>query len=642
MQTIRAGLALCGLLVALTAQAQSEVVQRRYPLGGDDALVVRVPAEWQQRIAKPSTKGPRAVSFGPKNGAAFEVLVTPARARDANRSFEQLKPSVLALAEAAGKQAREESLVLVELIGPQARGYYFKATDRAPKRGEYKYLTQGVIAVGELRVGFTILTNEGQEEVVNAAFSLLRNARFTGAAEPDAAPAVAGKPPRPEAGQLQALLAAGDFAQLDRELAAYQEAYRAGVINDDAAAQAFRVLVTADADLRAAYEKWVSAMPRSYVARVARGYYLARLGYQARGTAYAAKTTATQFDEMRALFKLAIADLEASMALDPKPVLGYGTLISIAQAAGNREQAARYLERAVAIDRRVYTARASYLASLRPNWGGSIEQMQAALDSWKTSLEPAQFDRLALMVHDAKWQAALAPAAQMVNAKQYKEAIAMYDGALKQQPVARAYAMRGHSYAQLGDHAKAIADFDRALELDPDGSCCSGTRSSRARSHLVSGEVQKGISDLVAAAEAEDTWASRELAMIYAYGKYGFKRDFVVARRWCEMSAKQGDGMAMYCLGGIYHGGLGVPKDLRLAVRWFEDAASRGIADAQADLAFMLWHGQGIAQDRDLAIKWWRAAAKAGDKRAQQQLDANVTGWERFTKVTIPDWLESK
>jgi uncharacterized protein len=114
----------------------------------------------------------------------------------------------------------------------------------------------------------------------------------------------------------------------------------------------------------------------------------------------------------------------------------------------------------------------------------------------------------------------------------------------------------------------------------------------------------------------------------------------VLGRRWCEASAKQGDGLAMYCLGSLYHAGLGVPKDPALAGKWFDGAAKRGIADAQTDLAYMLWHGQGIAQDRDQAVKWWRAAVKLGNKRAQQQLDGNVSGWDHFTKVVIPGWLE--
>jgi len=54
-------------------------------------------------------------------------------------------------------------------------GYYFSATDRAPNPGEYKYLTQGMLPVGELVVTFTILSNDGGEAAVSAALTLLRD-----------------------------------------------------------------------------------------------------------------------------------------------------------------------------------------------------------------------------------------------------------------------------------------------------------------------------------------------------------------------------------------------------------------------------------------------------------------------------------
>jgi hypothetical protein len=53
---------------------------------------------------------------------------------------------------------------------------YFSATDRAPKPGEYKFMTQGMLQVGELSVTFTILTNEGQELVIKQALDALKGA----------------------------------------------------------------------------------------------------------------------------------------------------------------------------------------------------------------------------------------------------------------------------------------------------------------------------------------------------------------------------------------------------------------------------------------------------------------------------------
>ncbi len=60
------------------------------------------------------------------------------------------------------------------LVGPNSRGYYFFATDRAPAPGEWKYLTQGAVQVGAIALTFTILTNDGQEADAKAALELIR------------------------------------------------------------------------------------------------------------------------------------------------------------------------------------------------------------------------------------------------------------------------------------------------------------------------------------------------------------------------------------------------------------------------------------------------------------------------------------
>ena len=70
----------------------------------------------------------------------------------------------------------EGALPIQEFKGTEGRGFYFSATDRAPVPGEYKYLTQGIIRVGEIALAFTVLTNDGQEAVVKAALAVLQTA----------------------------------------------------------------------------------------------------------------------------------------------------------------------------------------------------------------------------------------------------------------------------------------------------------------------------------------------------------------------------------------------------------------------------------------------------------------------------------
>jgi TPR repeat protein len=268
--------------------------------------------------------------------------------------------------------------------------------------------------------------------------------------------------------------------------------------------------------------------------------------------------------------------------------------------------------------------------------------MEAAVAEWKKLLGEELSKGLVRMVEDARWRKALQPAAALVEAKRCPEAIPLYDKALEQAPVVRAYSMRAHCYAQLGQHEKAIEDYTRSLELDPDSACCSGTRSGRARSYLKLGVLDKAMTDLLEAATHDDAAATKQLAVIYLEGKYGVSKDYDAARHWCERSAKKGDSLSMYCMGGLYDQGLGGPKDLKLAAYWYQRAAERGIADAQADFAFMLWDGEGVAQDRDRAVKFWRAAARQGNARAKRRLESNLSSWEYFYKVSYPDWVAEK
>lgn len=89
---------------------------------------------------------------------------------------ERIRTQVKRAAEHARPQAVEHDINLKELKGASGIGYYFFATDRAPKPDEYKYMTQGMILVGDIALAFTILTNDGQDNVIADALSMLKNA----------------------------------------------------------------------------------------------------------------------------------------------------------------------------------------------------------------------------------------------------------------------------------------------------------------------------------------------------------------------------------------------------------------------------------------------------------------------------------
>ena len=73
--------------------------------------------------------------------------------------------------------AVEKEIDLVKLESPSGPGFYFSATDQAPRPGDYKFLTHGVVKAGALAVSFTILTRDGQEQIVRDALAMLKTAK---------------------------------------------------------------------------------------------------------------------------------------------------------------------------------------------------------------------------------------------------------------------------------------------------------------------------------------------------------------------------------------------------------------------------------------------------------------------------------
>ncbi len=170
------GVALCFAAALLSAQSPSA---RRFPVPGQGELVLQVPGAWQAVGRQPQGDLPPTFTFTPLSGAPFKVLVTaggPAKPGMPPLDADTLRKQVETFAESAKPQAVEKSLAVKELKGPASHGFYFSATDKAPKAGEFKCLAQGMARIGDIIMVFTILTNDGQETVVKAALEMVRGA----------------------------------------------------------------------------------------------------------------------------------------------------------------------------------------------------------------------------------------------------------------------------------------------------------------------------------------------------------------------------------------------------------------------------------------------------------------------------------
>ena len=166
------------LSLSALAQAADTFAEKRYPLAGRGELKLNVPANWVDSLDQPPKESPPTISFKTRQGKPFIVTLTPAwktRPDEPAPTRENLRKRVQSTLDGILPFAVEKEIKLVEIKGPSGPGFYFSATDSAPKPGEYKFMIQGALAVNELSLLFTILTNDGQEDVIRSALAMVRS-----------------------------------------------------------------------------------------------------------------------------------------------------------------------------------------------------------------------------------------------------------------------------------------------------------------------------------------------------------------------------------------------------------------------------------------------------------------------------------
>jgi hypothetical protein len=167
---------LCTALVPCFAQTTDT---KQFSLQNHGQLQLTMPGSWQAEMHQPLPELPPTISVTPTSGAAFQILITPVwplRSGALLPDLGSVRHEVAASADKLAPQSVEKALSVRQLGSDGNQGFYFSATDSAPKPGEFKYLTQGIAHVGDINLAFTILTNDGQETVVKDALDMIRRA----------------------------------------------------------------------------------------------------------------------------------------------------------------------------------------------------------------------------------------------------------------------------------------------------------------------------------------------------------------------------------------------------------------------------------------------------------------------------------
>jgi len=177
--------------VAARPKPAAKAVARTYDLPGHGRLQLSVPAQWPQTMKQVQPSGTpggiqlQAIEFKPQGGANFAVGVGVFwDTKPGYNSPQALRSRVEASGKAMLRQAVEKSLVIRELKGPQAVGYYFAPlTDKTlvgkpPVPDNFKYLSHGWVAVGDVTLGFFIGFQKKDAPEYQAALAMIRSAKW--------------------------------------------------------------------------------------------------------------------------------------------------------------------------------------------------------------------------------------------------------------------------------------------------------------------------------------------------------------------------------------------------------------------------------------------------------------------------------
>jgi len=164
---------LIALLVPLVAIA-GEI--RQFPIGEAGVLQIEIEPGWKETSS--SSNPSKTISFESQVPGRLHLLLTPMPATIDPRSDRDVRALVQGAANRVGPASVEKTLAIQTLRGPQARGYYFQATDAAPKPGEYVFMYQGMVTIERSLITFTVLHNPGAEREAQMALSAIRRLKL--------------------------------------------------------------------------------------------------------------------------------------------------------------------------------------------------------------------------------------------------------------------------------------------------------------------------------------------------------------------------------------------------------------------------------------------------------------------------------
>ena len=304
-------------------------------------------------------------------------------------------------------------------------------------------------------------------------------------------------------------LASKDYARLERQLRPHLDAYAKGTIPETELASKFTVFYRSYA-LESRFDEWVSAYPKSYGARLARGMYLISDAWRKRGSNYSRETTDKQFQGFVAQLKKAASDLQASIGLYSRPVESYRYLKQISMGLGRTGRG--FLDEALKLDGEAFNPRFAYLYSITPKWGGSVQQMESFIEeSRRSPMSDRNKTRLEVEHYVFLGQQAWSDKEYMSASEHYLKAYQLLNDV-------RWLYWSARSAEDGGFRETAFSRFNDLIEAHPKYEWGYTRRGFLYENDLKDDE--KAFKDYLTAADLGNSWAQNRLGWWYMTGKY--------------------------------------------------------------------------------------------------------------------------
>ncbi|MEK7404337.1 MAG: hypothetical protein AAB225_04445, partial [Acidobacteriota bacterium] len=152
---------------------------RSYSIPDRGRIELAVPPSWVEAVRQPPGGLPPTIAFWTDNDVLiFATVFWDPEGNPRFNSPDRLRSLVDLRVRQVKDRVVEKKLAIEELRGPETRGYLIRTTDRAPKPGEWKAMTQGHLGVGQLMLTFSVFSDDKAAPDLQASIDVLKNARL--------------------------------------------------------------------------------------------------------------------------------------------------------------------------------------------------------------------------------------------------------------------------------------------------------------------------------------------------------------------------------------------------------------------------------------------------------------------------------